>query len=324
MNIANLILACLFAADLPPENPTVVVVVGTPGNDEYSQKFSEWADNWKSAAAKAQAHFVRIGHAAGEPDPEEPVDRDHLKQELAELAGSQSRSVWLVLIGHGTFDGRRAKFNIRGPDVTAEELAEWIKPLQMPLAVINCASASGPFINHLSGPGRVIVTATKSGSEHNYSRFGEHISRMVIDPSADLDKDGQTSLVEAYLAASAAVQDFYKQESRLATEHALIDDNGDGAGTPADWFRGFRAVRQAKDGAIPDGNRANQFVLLESALDQELSPEDRTKRNDLELLIAQLRSQKSQLSEEDYYRKLEPLLIELAELYRDVEQQSGK
>lgn len=314
----------LLLTEVPPENPTLIVVVGTPGNEEYSETFSESAENWKQAAAKAKAHFVRIGHEFGKPDPDEPGDGEFLKKTLADLAGSKSQSVWLVLIGHGTFDGRRAKFNIRGPDVSGEELAEWLEPLKMPLAVVNSTSASGPFINRLSGSGRVIITATKSGSEHNYARFGEHISRTIIDPDADLDKDGQTSLLEAFLAASAAVQDFYEQESRLATEHALIDDNGDGAGTPAEWFRGYRVEREAKDGKIPDGNRANQFVLLPSQLDRELTPEQRTTRNDLELLIAQLRSRKSELSEDDYYRKLEPLLIELAELYRAAERQSEK
>ncbi len=324
MHALTLLLPVLLAADANQVRPTVIVVVGAAGNEEYGQKFSLWAGNWEAAAKQAQANFVRIGHSADGKDEKEPNDAERLKKTLAGLEDSSSPAVWLVLIGHGTFDGRKAKFNCRGPDITAEALAEWLKPLSIPVAIINCASASGPFINKVSGPNRVIVTATKSGAEHNYSRFGEYISTAITDKKADLDKDGQTSLLEAYLAASAGVQDFYKQESRLATEHALIEDNGDGLGTPADWFQGFRAVRTAKTGAIPDGNRANQFVLIPSADDKELSAKVKTKRDELELEIAELRTRKAKLSEEDYYRELEPLLLELARLYRDAELEDRK
>src|SRR4029077_6004302 len=117
------------------------------------------------------------------------------------------------------------------------------KPCKRPLAVIDCASASGPFINALSAPGRVIVTATRSGNEVNVTQFGGYFARAIANPAADLDKDGQTSLLEAFLFASRQVEQFYQEAGRLATEHALLDDNGDGLGTPADWFRGVRAVK---------------------------------------------------------------------------------
>ena len=319
MNAFTLLVPLLLAVDVPGDHPTVIVVVGAPGGEEYGEKFSQWADHWASAAKTAQAHFVRIEHSPDEADSEGPNDGEVLKQTLAGLEGSSTQAVWLVLIGHGTFDGKKAKFNFRGPDPSAEELGEWLKPLAMPVAVINCASASGPFINALSRPNRVIVTSTKSGAEHNYSRFGEHISTAIADKDADLDKDGQTSLLEAFLSASARVQDFYKTESRLATEHALIDDNGDGLGTPSDWFQGFRAVRSAKEGTLPDGNRANQFVLIANAQDQELPAKIKKKRDELELEIAELRTRKAKLSEDDYYGRLEPLLIELARLYQNAE-----
>jgi hypothetical protein len=316
---AFLILPLLLAADPPAERPTVIVVVGAPGSEEYGQKFSVWAGQWEMAAKSAQAHFVRIEHSSGQADSKGPDDAESLKKTLLGLEGSPTEAIWLVLIGHGTFDGKKAKFNFRGRDATAEELAEWIERLSMPVAVINCASSSGPFINALSGPNRVIVTSTKSGAEHNYSRFGEYISEAIADGKADLDKDGQTSLLEAYLSASSSVGDFYKTESRLATEHALIDDNADGLGTPADWFQGYRAVRSAKEGSVPDGHRANQFVLIQNTQDKELPAEIKQRRDELELLIAELRTQKAKLSEDDYYDRLEPLLLELARLYEQAE-----
>jgi hypothetical protein len=220
-----------------------------------------------------------------------------------------------VLIGHGTFDGREAKFNLRGPDVSDQELANWLRPARRPLAVVNCTSSSAPFLNRLSAPGRVIITATRTGQEIQFARFGEYLSQAIGDAAADLDKDGQTSLLEAYLAASHQTEAFYKEAGRLATEHALLDDNGDALGTPAGWFEGTRAVRAAKDGAPIDGHRAHQWHLILSETERALPAEKRAKRDDLELKIQALRDRKAKLEETEYYAQLEQLLLELARLY---------
>ena len=94
---------------------------------------------------------------------------------------------------------------------------------------------------------RVVVTATRSGDEQNFARFGQYLAEAIADPRADLDKDGQVSLLEAFLTASSRVDEYYRTRSQLATEHALLDDNGDRLGTPADWFRGVRAT-EARQG----------------------------------------------------------------------------
>jgi hypothetical protein len=234
-----------------------------------------------------------------------------LTNEAAKPAGE----LWLVFIGHGTYDGHSTKFNLRGPDISATDLAAALKPCLRPLAVIDCASASGPFINALSGPNRVIITATRSGSEVNATRFGGYLAKAIADPAADLDKDGQTSLLEAFLLASRETQQFYREAGRLATEHALLDDNGDGLGTPADWFSGVRAVKTAANGKSVDGVRARQMMLVRSQVEQELSPEVRARRDDLEKQLSDLHSRKGGMKEDDYYKQLEGILIETARLY---------
>ena len=161
------------AAESEADRQTVVVVVGAAGEEQYGQQFQEWAVRWRQAAEKAEAHYVEIG---GKPESTES-DKDRLRAALEAPAKESLEPLWLVLIGHGTFDGRSAKFNLQGSDLSATDLAEWLKPFRRPLAVVNCASASGPFVNQLSGAGRVIVTATKSGQEQNFARFGEHVSR---------------------------------------------------------------------------------------------------------------------------------------------------
>jgi hypothetical protein len=302
--------AMLMAQSTNAERPTVTVVVGAPGEEEFGRSFAEWAGTLAKAADKAGAKSVIIGLQTNVP----AADREQLQQSLA-TEPRDGAELWLVLIGHGTFDGKEAKFNLRSNDVAATELANWLQPFRRPLAIINTASASAPFLQKLSGPNRVVITATRSGSEVNYARFGQYFSTSIADPEADLDKDGQTSLLEAFLMASRRVKEFYDLEGRLATEHALLDDNGDAFGTPPDWFRGVRAAKSAKDGAALDGLRAHQFHLIRSEAEQKLSPETRARRDTIEVAISKLRETKRALPEQVYYEKLEALLLDLARLY---------
>lgn len=298
-------------SDGPADTPTVVIVVGAPGEEEFGTVFADEAARWIKVCNQAGAKSILIGQEAHGP----PDDYEGLKETLANEPKDRPGALWLVFIGHGTFDGKEAKFNLRGPDLGATELALWLQPFHRPLAIIDTSSASAPFLNKLAGPNRVVITATRSGFEQNYARFGRYFSEAIGDPQGDLDKDGETSLLEAFLSASARLAEFYKTEGRLATEHPLIDDNGDGLGTPPDWFRGVRAVKKAKDGATADGPRAQQFVLVRSAAEQKLSPALRAHRDELELALAKLRDGKAKLPEDEYYRRLEALLLDLAKLY---------
>ncbi len=294
------------------EQRTLVLVIGAAGEPEYGEQFYASAQLWKQAATKGGLQTTVIGEDKDQPEN----DLVRLLTVLTNEVVKPSGELWLVFIGHGTFDGRLAKFNLRGPDISATDLAAALTPCVRPMAVINCASASGPFINALSAPGRAIITATRSGNEVNATRFGGYFSRVIADPAADLDKDGQTSLLEAFLFASRQIEQFYKEAGRLATEHALLDDNGDGLGTPADWFRGVRAVKTAANGKSVDGIRAHQMHLVRSTHEQELSEEKRARRDALEKQLSVLRSRKGTINENDYYRQLESILIETARIYQ--------
>jgi hypothetical protein len=295
------------------DRPCVIVVVGTPGATDYKGQFERWAGSWKTAADKASAESIRISAAAQGG----VTDHDRLRSVLVESSKVSRQPLWIVLIGHGTYDGRDAKFNLQGPDVTDAELADWLTLVKRPVVLINCASASGPFLNRLSGPNRVVVVATKSGFEMNFSRFGEYLAEAIADLKADLDKDGQVSLLEAYITASSRVDEYYRAHAQLATEHALLDDNGDRLGTPASWFKGVRATQRAKDGAALDGLRAHQLHLVPSERERDMPVEIRQRRDELESSIAALRDQKEKLKDDEYYARLEKLMVELARLYRE-------
>ena len=274
MNTFALLAWAVLAAGNEP-HAAVIVVVGAEGTPEYGRQFRTWAERWQEAARRGGADLVLLGL----DKPGKIDDRLLLQSHLAESANTSTAPLWLILIGHGTFDGKTARFNLRGPDVSAGELAQWLKPVDRPVAVINCASSSGPFLNELSGPNRVVITATRSGHETSFARFGDYLSSAIADLRADLDKDEQVSLLEAYLLAAAGVREFYAGEGRLASEHPLLDDTGDRLGTPPDWFKGVRAVKTAKNGARPDGIRAGQWHLIPGPRELQLPAETKSRRD---------------------------------------------
>jgi hypothetical protein len=297
----------LSAADAVAERATVIVVAGAPGEPEFAPDIALQLDAWSTVSAQAKAKHIAISGSE--------TDREQVKRALETEPKAGAGELWIVLVGHGTFDGKEAKLNLRGPDLSATDLGEWLKPFQRPLAIIDTTSSSAPFLGRLAAPKRVIVSATRSGNEQNYARFGKFLAEALPDPKSDLDKDGQISLLESFLSASHRTMEFYKTESRLATEHALLDDNGDGLGTPADWFRGVLATKRARDGAALDGPRAHQFHLVRSEAEQQLSADVRTRRDQLELQLSALREKKEKMNEEKYYQELEKVLLELAALY---------
>lgn len=305
--------AAALAEDSDAADLTIVAVVGAGGEAEYVERFAEVAKNWREAAAKGRAEFVEI---SGEKNDRESLRKWIEEQSKVEGGGE----VWLVLIGHGSFDGRTVKFNITGPDFTDEDLAGWLENWKRPLAVINGASSSSPFLIALSGPQRTVISATKSASEVFYTRFGEFFAKGIGgEKGADLDNDEQVSLLEAFLFASNEVAEFYESEGRLATEHALIDDNGDSLGTRAEWFEGVRAVRKARADVEPDGERALQRVLIPNAAEARMAPQLRKQRDALELELNDLRRKKGEMEEAAYYDALEEILLQVAEIYRRAE-----
>lgn len=297
---------------------SLFVIVGAPGEEAYREVFQTSASRWRTSGTIAGADVKLFN---GEPQ-DTGADRERLLDALND-AGESTSDLWLVFIGHGTFDNKRAKFNLHGPDISAEDLSVWLKPLNRRIVIIQGASASAPFINQLSAPGRVIITATRSGAEQNYARFGRFAADALANPQADIDQDEQNSALEIFLTAARKTEEWYQNEGRLSTEHPLIDDNGDGRGTPAGWFNGLQIRTQPKDGSIADGIRANQVHLVRSEFESRLTDEQRKWRDGKELELVKLRDRKTQLTEPDYLEKLEVILLELANFYDEIEKQES-
>ncbi len=318
------------------DGPTLILVVGAAGTPEYGRQFAEWAERWERAAAQANARTIRIGETQSSvlrrtddaesgklaPDVGAVTHRDRLRDALAAQTSDAAYALWLVFLGHGTFDGRTPRFNLDGPDLTDADLAAWLEPFDRPIAIVQCASCSGAFLPKLAAPGRVVITATKSGSEHNACRFGDHLSKSLVDAEADLDHDGQTSILEAWLLACRRTDESYFAEGRIPTEHALLDDNGDGRGVRPDAFRGVRPRQPLVGGSnvaapaatLADGHRAHLLALTPGGDGPELPPHLRYRRDELELQVAALRDRRTEFPPDEYDRKLETLFVELAKL----------
>ncbi len=292
-----------------PHRPAVLVVVGAPGTAEYGAQFKAWAERWQKVSTQAKANLTVIGLQKSEQ-----TDLKTLEQFLTDAADATA-PLWIVLIGHGTFDGKTAKFNLRGPDLEAGHLAGQLKNIKRPVALVNCAASSAPFIPACSGAKRVIITATKSGFEDNWARFGDHLSQAIADPEADLNGDGQVALLEAFVTAADRTAKAYALDGRLATEHPLIDDNGDGKGSRSEWFTGKPGPQKTKAGAAVDGRLAKRMHLIESELEQKLTADQRAARDRLEIELDKLREKKQDFDSIDYDRRLEALLIRIAQIY---------
>ncbi len=289
------------------ESEQLLLVLGAEGEPIYGEQFLQWAELWKESAQSSGRTVHLIGHPAAPPLAGD--DRDALREELLHLASLPSKApLWVVFIGHGTYNGRIAKFNLRGPDVSPLELAEWCKAARRPLVIALCFSCSGAFLKDLSAPNRIVISSTRSGTEIYFSRFGKYFAEAIADPQADLDKDEQISVFESFLLASRRTEEFYRNEARLATEHALLDDNGDGIGTEAADFRGYRPKKNPRN-KNPDGTAARNRYWLSSET-QTLSSAELEELQKWEAAIEELRERKASMQEDEYYEILEKLLLE--------------
>ncbi len=311
----------LVSQAMAADRPELIVVVGAPGTDEYGEQFGRWAERWGQVAEAARWDWHAIGRpdkTSGAADGKDATDVQRLRDKIATCDRPTEQPLWLVLIGHGTFGLDTAKFNLRGPDVSADELARWLSPLDRPVVVVNTSSCSGPFINALSGPRRVIVTATRSGTEQNFARFGGNFADAIGSAETDLDHDHAVSVREAFVRASAEVQRFYEAEDRLATEHALLDDNGDALGTTAELLRRANSL-PPPESMVLDGQLAAKMTIDLDDQGPRLTNDQLTRRDELESELESLRRRKPEMTDEDYWAAVENVAVALARLYRSAD-----
>ena len=279
-----------------------VTIAGLGGEPEFEQRFTGLAkdvDKILKAAGPDAKVFTLLGAEATKAKLDatlKQITRDAKKDD----------ALVLMIIGHGTFDGTEYKINLPGPDITAVELAMLLDRVPaVRQLVVNMTSASGASLTPLQRKERVVITATKSGTEKNATVFARFWVEALRDPAADADKNEMISALEAFKYAEEKTSKFYESQKRLATEHALLSDSGSGQGTRS-------PSPQNGEGLI-----AARFTLLKLGTAQAVANDPAKlellkKKEDLEQQIDALKYQKAAMSLNDYRAQLQALLTQLA------------
>ena len=318
---AALVPAGLLPATLHAQNTHLLLISGLGGEPQYTEAFHGWLSRFADAATEkygVSADRITYLGEKTELDPTRIQARstaNNIRAAFVEIAAAMSPADELVVLlaGHGTFRDGTARFNIPGPDLTPEDLNGLLAGLGgRRVTFVNTASASGPFVEALSAPNRTIITATRTGRERNLTRFGLYFVDAFADDGADVDKDSRVSMLEAFGYALREVEREYEGDNQILTEHAMLDDNGDGEGSrELDDLEGdgalARTVFLASVGSAAGGEAVTPALR---ALYEEKAA--------IEARIAELRRIKPQLSLERYEDELEALLVELALKNREI------
>jgi hypothetical protein len=290
----------LLLALSAPAASFYVTIAGLGGEPDYDQRFKMWADDIGSSlkSAGGDAHAITLLAPT----------REQIRARMAEVArqAKPADSLVLMLIGHGTYDGTDYKFNIPGPDITGAELGSLLDavPATRQL-VVNMTSSSGGSIAFLRKPSRVVIAATRTGTEKNATIFARYWAEALRDPAADSDKNESVSALEAFHFAQRKTADAYESQKRLATEHAVLEDTGKGEG------------ERAPSPENGEGKLAASFTVVRLGANAAAArdPAKRAlldKKEEIEQAIDKLKYEKAALAADDYKKQLVQLLLELA------------
>jgi NAD(P)-dependent dehydrogenase (short-subunit alcohol dehydrogenase family) len=268
-----------------------LIVAGLGGQDDYQVEFQRHAKRLSDRLSEVGDDVTLLSA--------DTADQATVQTTLDNLIRRTNSADTLVFIflGHGTFNGEAFKFNVKGPDFTATQLAAWLEPAvaEHQLVVVTGAS-SGAVQQVLEQDGRTVISGTRSGEQRNATVFGRFFSAALEDEAADVDKDQRITALEAFQFAESGIDDYYSRNNEMTTENPIASG--------------------------PDP----VMVLAHLETQPTFAPGQShllTERETLELDIAGLRARKSDYSQEDYYAELQRLLLELAVLEAQIEAQTA-
>jgi hypothetical protein len=288
---------------------SALILSSVPGTPEHAEKFNKWSDGTRKTLIEKFGFPADRVVVLGDTR----ATRDEVVKAFATFKAQLKPldTFFLFFIGHGSF-ADDYKFNLRGADLTAAEYNDILSSLTVGrIVIVNGTSASGGSIEKLAGRNRVIVTATRSGQEGNETVFYEHFLKGLEDAAADEDKDQKVSVWEVFKYATAGTERFYKEEGRLATEHPQISDNGaEKKGVTADVPALARSITFQIDKQITSNDPRLQALLNE--------------KRELEQRIEALRVTKPAMTEAEYEKEMETLLVQLALKNQQIREQEKK
>lgn len=202
----------------------------------------------------------------------------------------------IYLVGHGSFDGEEYKFNIPGLDVTTEDLLNIMDsfPGQNHF-LLSTSSTSGALLEPLENENRILVTATRNGNEKNATIFGEYFVEALSSGDADLNKNNNISIEEAFGYAQRQVEEYFESQGQLATEHSELNGSG-----------------------------AAQFTLarinpIEIATENPRIAELQEQNLDIDRQIESLQLRRTELTNEDYIEQLQDLILQSARINEEID-----
>jgi hypothetical protein len=300
------------AAASAAEQRFALIVCGAAGGPDYATQYDRWgADVSKTLIENLKFDPTFVTLLSDSKSTEKASTAENVRRVIGAIGTRMTREdvLFVLLIGHGTFDGTDAKFNLVGPDLESAEWSTLFKGLQGRVVIVNTSSASFPFLERLSAPGRIVITSTDSPAQRYDTVFAGYFIRALGDPSADMDKNDRVSIWEAFASASASVRRYYQQRGQLSTERALLDDNGDGIGnevtTPGD--DGSLAARTYLDETLP-GSLPTDEVLLKLL----------QRKSTIEAELEDLKIRRQFLTRPEYAKEFERLMIELSQVSHDI------
>jgi hypothetical protein len=310
--VFTVIVAVLSAVSASAADRYVLIVAGASGGAEYAAQYLKWVGDLKGILVdRMKIEPAHVSVLTDTPDAASASTAVNVKQRIGAVRRVMTRDdlFLIVLIGHGTYDGVDAKFNLVGTDLESAQWAELIAGLPGQVVVVNTSSGSFPFIERLAGPRRVVITATDSVAQRFDTVFPEYFVKAFQGDAADIDKNNRISIWEAFSAATNEVRRYYQRRGQLSTERALLDDNGDGVGREAlgKGDDGTLASLTYLDEPLP-GAPPTDPVLLQLL----------QKRVAVEGELDDLRVRRTFLKPPEYQQEFERLMIELARLTREI------
>lgn len=303
-------LVLLLAAVLSAQATTFYVTLsGLGGEPDYVQRFKMWAEDIDGSLKRAGGDANNVITLAA-------PTREQIRARLGDVArqAKPDDALVVMLIGHGTFDGTDYKFNIPGPDITGAELASLLDrvPATRQL-VVNMTSSSGGSIPFLQKKNRIVISATKAGTEKNATVFARYWAEALRDPAADADKNDSVSALEAFHFAQRKTAESFDSQKRLATEHAVLEDTGKGEG------------EREPNNENGEGKLAAAFPVVRLGANAAAA-RDPTKRpllekkDQIEQAIDKLKYDKAAIPADQYRQQLQTLLLELARTQEALDQ----
>jgi hypothetical protein len=289
-----------------------LIVSGASGGPEYADQYAQWTTELTAVLVDRMkfdpARITALGDTAAEATSATSVN---VRKAMTAVRKSMTSDdlLFVVLLGHGTFDGVDAKFNLVGPDLESVQWLELLADLPGQLVLVNTTAGSFPFIERLTGDRRIVITATDSLAQRFDTVFPGYFIAAFQDEQADIDKNGRVSIWEAFASANGAVRRHFQQRGQLATERALLDDNGDGVGRDG--------IGAGEDGSVASLTYLDEPLRGAAPTDEVLVHLLQT-RAAVEAEVDELRIRRTFMPPDEYQEEFERLMIELARVARKI------